>query len=55
MNNSSVADTAAVNPNGMKTLLANGLSIFPIIGNPDFSNGPKRPTRNPPDCPTLCC
>ena len=50
----SVADTAAVNPNGMKTLLANGLSIFPIIGNPDFSNGPKCPPINHPDCPILC-
>ena len=37
----SVADAAAVNPNGIKTLLANGLSAFPIKGNPIFNNGPK--------------
>ena len=35
-----------VNPNGIKTLLANGLITFSIKGNPLFSNGP----RNPPDC-----
>ena len=34
----SVADVAAVNPNGTKTLLANGLSTFPIKGNQVFSN-----------------
>ena len=50
----SVADTAAVNPNGIKTLLANGLSTFPIKGNPVFSNGPKGLPKNPPDCPILC-
>ena len=38
----SVADAAAVNPNCIKTLLANGLKTFPIKGNPVFSNGPKR-------------
>ena len=37
----SVADAAAVNPNGIKTLLANGFNTFSIKGNPDFSNGPK--------------
>ena len=37
----SVAAAAAVNPNGIKVLFANGLSIFPIKGNPAFSNGPK--------------
>ena len=35
-------------------LLANGLSIFPIKGNPTFSNGPKSLPRNPPNCPILC-
>ena len=50
----SVADAAAVNPNGIKTLLANGLSTFPIKGNPVFSNGPKSLPKNPPDCPILC-
>ena len=37
----SIGDAAAVNPNVTKTLLANGLSIFPIKGNPIFNNGPK--------------
>ena len=32
---------AAANPKGTKTLLANGLSTFPIQGNPLFSNGAK--------------
>ena len=50
----SVPDAAAVNPNGIKTLLANGLSTFPIKGNPVFSNGPKSLPKNPPDCPILC-
>ena len=52
--NSSVADAAAVNPNGIKTLLANGLSTFPIKGNPVFSNGPKSLPKSPPDCLVLC-
>ena len=30
----SVADAAAFNPNGIKMLLANGLSTFPIKGSP---------------------
>ena len=37
----SVTDAAAVNPNGNKTLLANGLSTFPIKGNPVFNTGPR--------------
>ena len=36
----SATDPAAVNPKGIKTLLANGLIIFDINGNPFFSNGP---------------
>ena len=48
-----VAD-AAVNPNGIKTLLANGISTFFIKGNPVFSLGPKSPPKNPPDCSILC-
>ena len=36
----------AINPDGIKTLLANGSSTFFIKGNPVFSNGPKSP---PPD------
>ena len=45
----SVADNAAVDPNGIKTLLANGLSAFPIKGNPGFSNGLKSLTKNHAD------
>ena len=50
----SVANAAAVNPNGMKMLLANGLSTFPIKDNSAFSNGPKWLPKNLPDCPILC-
>ena len=46
-----VAHAAAVNPNGIKTLLTNGLSTFPINGNPVFSNGSNSLPKNPPDCP----
>ena len=46
----SSADAAAVNPKGIKTLLANGLITFFINGNPVFSNGPRSLPRNPPDC-----
>ena len=49
----SAADAAAVNPNGIKTLLANGLISFFINGNPVFSNGPRTLPRNPPDCVIL--
>ena len=48
------ADAAAVNPNGIKTISASGLSTFPIKGKPAFSNGPKSAPKNPPDCPILC-
>ena len=48
------AAAAAVNPNGIKTFLANGLSTFPIKGNPVFSSGHKSLHKNPPDCPILC-
>ena len=44
---------AAVNPNCFKTLLAYGLSTFPIKVNPVFSNGPKSLPKNPPDIPIL--
>ena len=37
-----------------KTLLANGLSTFSVKGNPVFSNGHKRLSKNLPDCPILC-
>ena len=49
----SVVTAAAVNPNGIKTLLAKGLSTFFIKANPG-SNGPKSLPKNPPDCPYLC-
>ena len=45
----SVADAAAVNPNVIKRLLANGLTTFFNNGNPIFSNGPKSLPRNPSD------
>ena len=50
----SVADADAVNLNGIKMLLPNGLSKFPIKGNPVFNNGPKSLSRNTPYCPILC-
>ena len=50
----SVADVAAVNPNVIKTPLGNGLSIFSIKGNPDFSNGSNYLPRNPSHCLILC-
>ena len=49
----SAADAAAVNPNGIKTLLANGLITFFINGTPLFNNGPRSLPRNPPDCTIL--
>ena len=35
------ADATAVNPSGIKTLLADVLSAFPIKSKPIFSNGPR--------------
>ena len=49
-----VSDAAAVNSNGIKKLLANGLSTFFIKDNPVFSNGPKSLPKNPPNCAILC-
>ena len=46
----SAADAAAVNPNGIKTLLASGLITSFINGNPVFSNGPRSLRKNPTDC-----
>ena len=46
----SAADAAAVNPNGTKTLLANGLITLFINGNHILSNRPKSLPRNPADC-----
>ena len=50
----SVADAAPVNPNGIKTILANGLSTFFIKGSPVFSSCHKGLPKNPPDCHILC-
>ena len=47
------ADDATVNPNGIKTFLANGLVTFFINGNPIFSNGPRSLPRNPSNCVIL--
>ena len=46
----SAADAAAVNPERIKTLLANDLIAFFVNGNPVFSNGRSNLPRNPPDC-----
>ena len=45
---SPAADTAAVNPKEIKTLLADGLIIFFIDGNSAFNNGPINLPKNPP-------
>ena len=45
----SPADAAAVNPNEIRTLLANGFITFFIKGSPVFNNGPRSLPRNPPD------
>ena len=49
----SFVDAAVVNPNGIKMLLANGLSEFSIKGNPVFNNGSISLPKNPPDCSVL--
>ena len=49
----SVADAAAANPNGIKTLFANNLSTFPIKGNPVFSIGLKSLPKTSDDCHIL--
>ena len=41
MNSCIFFEAASVIPNGIKTLLACGLSTFPIKGEYVFSNGPK--------------
>ena len=43
-------DGAAVNPKGIKMLLANGLITIFINDNPVFSNGPSNLPKNPPNC-----
>ena len=46
----SAADAAAVDPNGIKILLANTLITFFINDNHAFYNGSRSLPRNPPDC-----
>ena len=46
----STADAAAVNPNVIKTLLANGLITLFSNGKSVFGNGPKRLSRNLLNC-----
>ena len=48
-----VTAAAAVNHNGIKTILAYGFSTIFIKGNPVFSNVPEILTKNLPDCPIL--
>ena len=50
----SVADVATVNPNGIKMLLAKGLSTFLIKGKPIFSNGSKILPKNPSNWTISC-
>ena len=45
----SAADAAAINPKGIETILANGLIIIYINGNPVFDNRPSNLPKNPPD------
>ena len=46
----SAADAAAVNPRGIKKVLANSLITFFINGYPVYSNGPSNLPKNPPGC-----
>ena len=39
-----------INPNGMSTLLANGVSTFFINGELNFTSGPRSLPRNLPGC-----
>ena len=50
----SVADAAAVNPNGIKILLASVFSTLFIKRKSVFSNGLWNLPKNFPDCPILC-
>ena len=50
----SVTNAATVNPDGIKTLLANGLSTFLIKGSPVVNNGPKSLPKDPLGCTILC-
>ena len=44
------ADVAAVDPIVLRSLLANGLSTFPIKTKPLSINGPRSLLHNPPNC-----
>ena len=46
----SAADSAAVNPSGTNTLLANGYRPFFINDKQTFINVPRSLPRNAPDC-----
>ena len=46
----SAADAAAVNPEGINTLLDNGVITFFINGNPVFNKGLSNLPKTPPDC-----
>ena len=48
-----VADAAIVHPNGIRTLLANGVSLFFINGKSTFINGPRSIPGNSPNCTML--
>ena len=50
----SVANADADNPNGIKTLLANGLSTSFSKSKPVFYLGPRILSKSPLDCPILC-
>ena len=50
----SVVDAVAVHTNGIKTLLANALSSFPIKDTPIFNDGPNILPKTSPYCTTLC-
>ena len=49
MYSASAADAAAVNTNGIKTLLANASITLFLNGTPVFNNGPRGLPRNPSD------
>ena len=49
----SASDAATVNPNGIKTLLATGVSTFLTNVEPILINSPKRLQRNLPDWRTF--
>ena len=53
LNSCICCDATPVNPNGIKTLLANGLSTIFIKGKAVFSNSLKGLPRIPPNCNVL--